>query len=234
MYQDVKCINGGLYYEEVDGKYYPCNAGMIVGGGGGGRGKPGQQGPIGPTGPSGGATGATGATGNTGATGSTGATGATGSTTIIIQDMMLVHNAILTQADILALTNPATFVALPKAPAGFINVVSSITEYGPATAYASGGDAALRYFDSSNTTSAGELYNDDPSATGTNIITAGNSSILGATPTQFNVGNIGLDGPFREQAVENDLLVGNNSGYTGGAPGDILNIYVAYRQVAIT
>lgn len=44
MYQDVKCINGTLYYEERDGKYYPCNAGTGSGGsrrgggGGGGRG----------------------------------------------------------------------------------------------------------------------------------------------------------------------------------------------------
>lgn len=44
MYQDVKCINGALYYEEKDGKYYPCRAGIsngasgsAGGGGGGGR-----------------------------------------------------------------------------------------------------------------------------------------------------------------------------------------------------
>lgn len=42
MYQDVKCINGVLYYEERDGKYYPCRLAPGAGGaagGGGGRGR---------------------------------------------------------------------------------------------------------------------------------------------------------------------------------------------------
>lgn len=38
MYQDVKCISGKLFYEERDGKYYPCNGGTGAGGAGRGGG----------------------------------------------------------------------------------------------------------------------------------------------------------------------------------------------------
>lgn len=48
MYQDVKFIKGVLYYEELDGKWYPIRLPI---GAGGGRGRQGIPGPPGPAGP---------------------------------------------------------------------------------------------------------------------------------------------------------------------------------------
>ena len=53
MYQDVKFIKGVLYYEEQDGKWYPVQLPMAIGGGRGGRGTQGQQGNQGIQGPAG-------------------------------------------------------------------------------------------------------------------------------------------------------------------------------------
>lgn len=211
MYQDVKFIKGVLYYEELDGKWYPVRLpfGTAGGGGRGRQGIPGDQGDPGPPGPQ----------------------GPPGQ--IIIQDDMLIQHVTLTQAQILALTDPAAFIVLPKAPAGFINLVSSITEYSKGNGFNNvGGDGGLKYYDSSNTVSGNQIYNDDPTNTGASVLTGANK-VISASPVQSNT-QASTQGPFTEQAVENDLMLGCNTPYSGGDPADTLDIYIAYRQLATT
>lgn len=142
-----------------------------------------------------------------------------------------IHKTRLTKTMILALTNPADKIVLPMAAAGYINIVSGITEkyIYDTTPFTNAGQAGVNYYNSDDIPGRW-LFSDDPTYDSQSILLASMNQSMQASIIPF----INSAGMTTEVAITGDLLIGVESPFLLGGTNAFLDIYVAFRKIKVS